>query len=295
MISSNGASDMGHQLEAKLTCIAVARFLGMEYIHHPMWNIAHGHNLKKMEVFLNLGMLHRHFNRSTMRTKSRQTTWVGRCNQKGWLRRVEMNETKCLQDGRSVYTSDNCWDRFYCHGLQESGYWYKLVPEVQAAYYAIRKPDLNWLEGFPADLVESTRKDGFWRVALHVHRRSSDGVEMSLPFFVHSMELLRKQFTRGSGGRRPLFRVQTDDESLQVLNSAKAPAGFDRPDVIIDAMKDANFELAFHRMVAADALIMSRSALSMAAAFIGNQSIVHIPSECWDRTALPHWTKLGCD
>jgi len=73
MISSQGGDGMGHQLESKLSCIAVARFLGMEYIHNPLLGNAHGLNSTKMEDFLNLGMPYRHFNRSTKRKEPRQT------------------------------------------------------------------------------------------------------------------------------------------------------------------------------------------------------------------------------
>ncbi|CAE8733944.1 unnamed protein product [Polarella glacialis] len=67
-----------------------------------------------------------------------------------------------------------------------------------------------------------------------------------------------------------------------------------RPDTIFDDKYSSTVTLAFHRMVVADAFVMARSGLSMTAAFIGNQSTVFMPHSCWDRQALPHWTKRSC-
>ena len=52
--------------------------------------------------------------------------------------------------------------------------------------------------------------------------------------------------------------------------------------------------LAFHRLVSADYLVMSRSALSMAAALLSNGTVIF--PKCWRefRRPMPHWRLLDC-
>ena len=62
--------------------------------------------------------------------------------------------------------------------------------------------------------------------------------------------------------------------------------------VKIDYATSTPLVLAFHRLVTADALIMSMSALSMAAALL-NDGIVVFPS-CYFRRPLPNWRVREC-
>ena len=61
-----------------------------------------------------------------------------------------------------------------------------------------------------------------------------------------------------------------------------------------DLWQRSSLTLAFHRMVTADYLVMSRSALSMAAALLTNATVL-FPA-CWRefRRPLPNWRMWDC-
>lgn len=263
--------------------MAVASKLGFEYIHQPMLHAGHAEHAKALERWFNLGSLFRQKTKSMIIKKRAETvkTHVGQCRHGQWLRYVETGKEKCKHDGTTVYSGDNCWDRFYCHKMMESGYPYKLVPMWQKAYFSAPKPDPRWLDGAP---------NTTWGKKVAVHIRMTDGAQIDPNFFVHKIDILRKELTQ-NGQAPPLFRVQTDGD-IPFLTK-RAPRLRAR-DIIFDVKESTTFELAFHRMVVADAFVMARSALSMSAALIGNQSIVMIPYACWDRTTLPHWRKFHC-
>lgn len=283
-IAAFSGDGIGHQLESKLSCIGVAAILNFEYVHMSFPESTHYDNKTYMDEFMGLRTIYPPY-QEEMKKEKRETPWVGHCNEVGWLRAVELGKKTCASD--TVYFSDNCWDRFYCNGLMESGAWYKLVPEIQKAYYTHPKPDAEWHAGFadpPLGL----------HVAVHIRR--DDGASNDLNLFVQAMNDLRKQLSE-EGQPAPLFRVQTDDKASALIAACAGhckPPGLTANDTMIDDRFHTSLYVAFHRMVTADAFIMSRSALSMSAALIGNQSIVMIPFTCWDRTALPHWTKLQC-
>ncbi|CAE8660146.1 unnamed protein product, partial [Polarella glacialis] len=282
-ITARGADGLGHQMEAKLTCMAVAAALGFEYIHVPLHHLDHKANATEIEEFLNLGAPYEHY--SNWRgddpiLKKRDAPNVGRCKEPGWIRRVELGTETCKADGKTLYWHDNCWDRFYCYGFAESGFLYNLVPQFQRLYFAKPKPEPNWLEGMP----------GNWGAKVVMHIRGGDGAQISTDFYIRAREDLRK-LLGGAGKSPPLFRVQTDANATMLLERVPALLG---PDTIFDDKYSSTVTLAFHRMVVADAFVMARSGLSMTAAFIGNQSTVFMPHSCWDRQALPHWTKRSC-
>ena len=121
-----------------------------------------------------------------------------------------------------------------------------------------------------------------------------------------------------------LFRVQTDGKPSDVepllsdpqlftaqQTAAQAHASSSVPDatrrfglgsravtrrsanVVVDYSRNESLALAFHRMVDADVLVMSRSSLSMAAALLSNGTVL-FPA-CWrDRRPLPHWRLWPC-
>ena len=51
LLSQSGKDGIGHQLEGKLSCMAMASFLGMEYVHKPFFTMQHVGNPGKMAAF----------------------------------------------------------------------------------------------------------------------------------------------------------------------------------------------------------------------------------------------------
>ena len=290
LITQTGRDGIGHQTEGKLSCMAMASFLGLEYIHKPFYTMKHVRDPAKMaayfEEFFGFGTQFRLLNVTggRMREFRRRVPWVGHCNEDGWLRYVELGRLKCKKDDYRVESSDNCWDRMYCHGYMESGHFYTLVPSLHAAYFSSPKPDPNWTEGFS----EQT-----WGPKVAVHIRQADSVyHLKVGWYAAQIDKLRQRFQSQDPIHPPLFRVQTDAaDPKKLLQSAPE---LKASDIVIDGKKTTPLELAIHRMIVADAFIMSRSSLSMSMALIGNHSTIILP-DCYERTSLPHWTRVSCE
>ena len=88
LISQTGKDGLGHQLEGKLSCIAMASYLGHEYVHKPFYLMAHKQNPFTMEKFFGLGTQFRLVDAS-MREWFHSVPFIGTCWNDGWLRKVE--------------------------------------------------------------------------------------------------------------------------------------------------------------------------------------------------------------
>lgn len=213
-------------------------------------------------------------------------------------------------------------DVFHCHP-DWPGLWLRALPLVHRIYRAVPKPAAAWDERtqpmVAAAAAARSHSPGapgvsMWGAKVAVHVRLGDVNERALPvgFFARAIESLRRELT-GSSGRAesgrgggiappPLFRLQTNGLPTDVAMMRKHyPRAFGRPDVVADYSRYSaevdsrtSLGLAFHRMVTADVLVMSRSALSMAAALLSNGTIVF--PKCWEqfRRPLPHWRLLDC-
>lgn len=275
----------------------VAEALGFEYIHVPLHHLAHQEkDTSAWEDFFSLGTTYRHYKwqqDKSITLEKRVTHDLNRgCGSVDFLRGVETRKMRCSADDRTLYWNDNCWNRLYCHGLMESGFAYKLIPQFQRGYHSHPKPDPCWLDGFAADQE--------WGKHVVIHWRLGDGSFVNINYFLDAIRDLRIRLRKEANGRPPLFRIQTDGLKKNWYNNivSKHPILNDT-DIVVDFGRERNangtsLQLSMHRMISADALVMSKSALSMVAGFIGNQSVVFLPGQCWDRTPLPHWTKRNC-
>jgi hypothetical protein len=72
LLSCSGRDGIGHQIEAKLSCIAVAIQLGFEYINFPIVQTEHNTNANHLDTFFNLGYCFRKFDPTTMKTAQRK-------------------------------------------------------------------------------------------------------------------------------------------------------------------------------------------------------------------------------
>lgn len=281
LLSQSGGDGIGHQLEGKLSCMAMASFLGMEYVHKPFFKMAHVENPEKMaaffEKFFGLGNQFRSI-REPMQ-EIRFPVW--HCEKKGWLRQVELGERKC-EGPSKVRAPDNCFDRMYCNGYMESGHFYKLVPYLHAAYHSAPKPEARWAEGLAP-------KQWGPKVAVHLRQKVSSR-KLNPDWYVRQIDEVRQRFLQQDPNHPPLFRIQTDGTGAKLLQDAPELGAHD---IVIDDAANTSLALAIHRMITADAFIMSRSSLSMSMALIGNQSTIIYP-DCYHRTPLPHWIRAPC-
>jgi hypothetical protein len=312
-IGQQSFDGFGHQMESKLTCIAAALALSLEFVHLPFVGKAHGEDPREMERFMDLGRLFRPLARPMRKVKRYPSSWstwpfatpcrfcMNSANLShtcdlthfapSWLRKTETNRSfradVCCAE--RVYVADNCFDFMNCHA-DWPRLWYRARPAIQAHYHAVPKPLAAWTEGF-----QSPPREHGPNVVLHV--RLGDVGERRLPpgYYSRAVRAVRAEF---DGRAPPLFRLQTNGwpENLRTL--------FEHPDVagghvVVDHSKYSveratGLGVSFHRMVTANVLVMGRSSLSMAAALLSNGT-VYFP-RCWDqhRRPLPHWRLLDC-
>jgi hypothetical protein len=156
-LSSGSWDGFGHQLDAKLSCIAVAAHLGIEYIHVPFRGHAHG-TRSQMEALESMLGFNESFRQSDpgLRIQPRQRaapSWwpapygrSGACSGKpyqlGWLRQMELLHNNaswapCCKD--VLYHNDNCWDYFHCHP-DWPGIWETVAPTIKSIYSSRPKP-----------------------------------------------------------------------------------------------------------------------------------------------------------
>jgi hypothetical protein len=140
-ISSHGKDGIGHQMEAKVSCLATAVVLNLTYVHQPVQQLEHGVNPEHMEDLFGFSLAVPHlsefavlYNSSTMQLRRRKPLpFIGRCHESSWF--DSYNET-CAADAeknkkiRPVYTHDNCWDFFWCQESELPVIWWQTVVPV---------------------------------------------------------------------------------------------------------------------------------------------------------------------
>jgi len=169
-ISSAGSDGVGHQMEAKLSCLVTAAALDMTYIHQPLHDLEHGTDPHAMEALFGLSRLvlsstgtssnagdggdddhllpkMRMYNETTMQRVCRKPLpWVGRCDEASWFDdKLEVGTTTleepddCHKDNSttinapplSVCTHDNCWDFLWCHVDEAAHAWDRIRSTVR--------------------------------------------------------------------------------------------------------------------------------------------------------------------
>ena len=333
-IGQQSYDGFGHQLESKFTCIAAALIVGAEYVHVPFRGKAHGENVTEVEHFMGFASIFRTLNLSTgslsmrLRAPSPSSAWPFKrpcryCMNKGnltdtcgltyhkpsWLRRAESESafraSTCCKD--TVFVADNCNDVFNCHP-DWPGLWLRALPILHHLYYRIPKPNPAWTERAPLAPLPRARgshaSPSLWGAKVAIHVRLGDVNERALPvgYYARAVEALRTELSGGSFGGPPLFRIQTNGLPADIsMLRRKHRGALNGSDVIVDYSRyspdiprRSSLGLAFHRMVTADVLVLSRSALSMAAALLSNGTVFF--PRCWleFRRPLPHWRLWDC-
>lgn len=135
-ISSYGTDGIGHQMEAKISCLATAIFLNNKsattgtwsYIHQPVVSVEHGQNPSELEELFGFSkVITDIFDSETMIKVPRDS--VGPCRQHPDDMILDLNAL-CSSKGTpgdegkaAVHSSDNCWDIFYCQNEPMPSEW----------------------------------------------------------------------------------------------------------------------------------------------------------------------------
>ena len=315
LVASRSFDGLGHQLEAKLSCIAATRHFGFEYVHAAFKGKAHRENLGSLERTLLPGFASafRRYDRQRMQSRPRAPAFArtfpflrpctcctppplsSSCSALGWG-----NDTRSSSDswllqaatnlsfrrstccGDTVHVADNCFDFLYCHP-DWPGIWTNVLPDVHRMFGKL---------SLPAD--DAANGSSRWGATVVLHIRCGDAFERALPiaYYARAIREMRETLGRGQHTRPPLFRVQTDAPGVHIETLLSGP------DVIFDYANHADngsLALAFQRMVSADVLVIARSSLSMAAALLNNGSVWFPSCFMAHRRPLPHWRVRSCN
>lgn len=305
-ISQRGWDGFGHQLEAKLSCIATAEALNLSYVHIPFRRIrlrpgatSDFDDATQFEGFIGLDSIHPSW-RSGMRSHARvpgaPTWWPWRdavyggglhlrCHESArttsWFGRLERGAERCCAE--HVYTGDSCFDHFYC-APGWPAIWERVAPWLRGHYMAVAKPDTQWDARFAPSTEGSSQRHA--HVAVHFRRGASRGLRLPAAYYAGVVLALRAMLPA------PRFRIQTDATPAELRRLMRLLGGKD--DVIVDTRAETPLPLAFHRMVTADVVVLARSSLSMAAALLSNGTAVFPECFLTARRPLPHWLVARC-
>lgn len=238
-ISSAGRDGIGHQMEAKLTCIATARALNLSYVHIPLFDMEHVADVNsavgELEEFFGLSSKYPH-GETLPRSPRKPLPWVDHCNSRSWF---DNYHTRCAEGAGSVFVADNCWDFFWCHTKLMRRIWLEEVwPVVKDAYDSTPKPNLLW-EG------------GELRVVAHI--RQTDGFHVKMDYYRRSFEAL---------GRSDAQLFVHSDGELSPRDLAQLPSN------VVVYSPNTNLRYVIHQMVQADVFIAACSSLSNVVALL---------------------------
>mmetsp|Transcript_19427 Transcript_19427/g.42239 ORF Transcript_19427/g.42239 Transcript_19427/m.42239 type:complete len:392 (-) Transcript_19427:450-1625(-) len=272
VISSYGHDGIGHQMEAKLSCIAVAEVMdNMVYAHRPMDVAQHGSNATASEMFfgiqralssLSSAVL---FNKKTMNVQPRNPLpYIGQCHKASWFdehiripacyKSSKLNETV-------VFTSDNCWDYFYCE-LKRNPKRIKTLWQTKIA------PSLKEaLQDSP--LLRQLTKDSLLhpsiigheklRVVAHVRRGDAGGRGVPANLF---RALINKLIIAWGEGKPLDIVIHTDGEDEKVIRETGVEKTSDINLQVFGRDSKVSVEKACYDMIHADIFLASVSSLS---------------------------------
>lgn len=269
MISCTGSDGYGHQLEAKLTCIAVAQHLGLEYVHIPFFSMEHGVDPGEAEELLGLGHNQPNFV-NTMQLTPRPLTPVGDCDSPSWF---DDYTDACKKDGISVYSADNCWDYFWC-ALRRPEFrhtWFKrTLPSLQKALS---------LSKLGSAVVQSMVAHSDV-VSIMVHIRRGDAGARGVPteWFWKTSSAVIAQLGRQRPHSKVLMWVHSDDAGIYssfAQSAAYVPVGKALQGGGLYTPANSTLELFGTHMLAADVAILSCSSLSHAFGMLRNKTVIY--------------------
>mmetsp|Transcript_4686 Transcript_4686/g.4819 ORF Transcript_4686/g.4819 Transcript_4686/m.4819 type:complete len:306 (+) Transcript_4686:9-926(+) len=267
LISQYSSDGYGHQLEGKMSCL-MADYMHprLRYIHIPFDQMQHTPDLiEKAENFSNIGdnSTHESILKQFNPNIHRKTV------DPPWLRTIAFENNSCLSN--TIYVMDNCWEMLYKppYSMMIDQVRYRL----RESYFKTSKPPT----GFNASRIN---------VVVHIRRGDARVRYLPVDYYKTAMDYLRHHFSLP-----PIFWIVTDDPRWPGHRKLKQNPVTHKTyrDVVLPRLADslALFR-SFHRMVMADAIILSRSSLSSAAALLSNASVL-IASSKHNRTPREGW------
>lgn len=273
-ISSYGGDGIGHQMEAKMSCLATAVMLNLTYAHQPVQQLEHDEDPAFMEdlfgfsaVVPQLPDLAVFYNSSTMKLKKRNPQpWVGRCQEASWF---DTHKETCAgtQNAKRtpVYSRDNCWDFFWC---QESAmpdrWWQSVVPVLRNTFLSGRLLETT--------IATTNRVPGRLLVVLHVRmgdagRRRTDGA-----WVLVVLQNLRDAASENGVGLEIVVHTDGERGAVQdMLGINNETTTKDIVSIYSRGDERATLERALYDMVMADVLVSADSSLSHTAALLRNR------------------------
>jgi len=115
MLSQHGTDGFGHQLFAKISCMAVAEDLGMKYVHTPFDMMEHNESGSSYNDYMGMDKVYPNLESipNAVEITRAPTPFIGDCESSSFFKRLARGQQQCAHDGVSVYTGDNCWDHFF--------------------------------------------------------------------------------------------------------------------------------------------------------------------------------------
>lgn len=305
-ISSDGSDGVGHQIEAKLSCLAAAVTLNMTYVHFPIERLEHGTDPTRMEDLFGLSRTiaklfshHKNvtadydgfateYDPSIMERADRSPVpWVGHCNEANWFDyKLQEGLDQCDYSGSKiqVHTNDNCWGYFWCHTNVLPSLWQEsIVPVLRESF----------LEPFQTAGTGRKKEIGTLYVAIHF-RRGDVSPLRSVPYRWYRT-VLNKVIEAAKARNISRFDVTIHSDApheivQRGMSLTERPslhvAIYGRDDV------EGTLEQAVHDMVTCDVFIASKSSLSHAASFMRSAPVLHPPTDERPRMVHMGWSML---
>jgi hypothetical protein len=297
-ISSYGEDGIGHQMDAKISCLITASALNWTYVHQPMRRADHGADAVAMEnlfgVSQALPLLSNAvlYDSSTMQltTRAPLPDHVGHCAEKSWFDnyRQTCDEDATHKDSRvavPVYSSDNCWDYFYCR-LDSflAQRWETILPPLRDSF-------LRGLSGHKSAVKHNDK------LLIAMHMRMGDAGDRSADKEWCKLVLRNLLNAASLNGERVQVNVHSDATHKVVNDLLDLDDTPMKDSVTIYAKDDENASLEglLYDMVTADILVSSDSALSRVSAMLRTReqgSVIHPAGTIFPRVILLGWNLL---
>jgi hypothetical protein len=266
LISSWGSDGIGHQLEAKISCIATAAVLDdLRYVHSSMNQSEHGTNSIDFEDFVGLQHSFSNMKPSIIHDGPPQNNMVlvprkplpncGECRgARSWFDAdIRKRECQNASSGAVVFSADNCWDFFYC----------QLKKADNATIATLETAVLQVLNKGYRERHKNPFPDHhqLLTVVVHIRRGDSRRRKMGSAFYSNVIS----QLMDAAGGN---LRIVIHTDAQGATRQGLLPGLASHANVTIRDYS-VSIQEVFDEMVQADIFVASRSSLSNAAGLLG--------------------------